>query len=181
MSERYDDQNDTPGLFEFEIRSLANIALTTPGEIIDANHAEIQDPSRPQPHYFRLNFQPEDIDSTWRLQSVEPELITGIMIEYNEAMMIVDDDEPMEPWVTVSVTTKLYDSAANDIIDRRIRYRLSLREGGIRNVSEERSDEGRRTRMDIDNVEDALFVLANESRPLNEDDVKFLRLLISRP
>lgn len=181
MNERYEDRNDNPCLFEFEIRSLANIALTTPGEILDANHPDLQDPNQPAPHFFRLSLKPEDIGSTWRLQSREPEVITSVMIEYNEAMIIEDDDEPMEPWVTVSVTTKLYDSASNDVIDRLLRYRLSLVPGGVCNVTEERSDEDGRTGIDADNVEDAVHILASEPRPLNEDDLKFLRLLISQP
>ncbi|MDB5186718.1 MAG: hypothetical protein JWM07_190 [Candidatus Saccharibacteria bacterium] len=180
MNERYDDRNNNPCLFEYEIKALANIALTTPGEIIDANHTDIQDPNQPQPHFFRLELKPENIDSTWRLQSYDPEIITNIVIEYNEAMMIIDDDEPMEPWVTVSVATQLYDSASDNIIDRRLRYRLSLIEGGICNVTEERSDENKRANIDVDTVEDALLILASEPRPLNEDDLKFLRYLISQ-
>lgn len=181
MSEQYDDRSNNPCLFEFEIKSLANIALTQRGEISDANHTDMQNPNWPQPHYFRLTIKPENIDSAWRLQPNDPEVITGITIEYNEEMMIMEDDEPMEPWVTVSVTTKLYDMVSDDVIDRWLRYRLSLKAGGVCDVMEERSDENRRAGINVDTIEAAIPVLAREPRPLSKDDLQFLRYLISQP
>lgn len=182
MSEQFDDRNDQPCLFDYEIKALANMVLTRQSDIIDVDHPDIQDPDRPEPHYFRLNLKPEEIDSSWRLRlHDDTDVITGVMIEYNETMMILDDDTPIEPWVTVTVETKLYDFAAGEVIDRELRYRLSLIPGGICNVTERRLDENERAEIDADTIEDAAIILAREPRPLNEDDLQFLRLLISHP
>jgi hypothetical protein len=180
MTERFDDHERFPHLSSREVQALADIAYEY-GEQHEANHVEIQNPHLPPPFFYRLTIPPLEIDASWRMRvGDDSEVITGIVIEYNDPMVILDDDRLMDAWVTVSVTTKAYDAGLDKAIDRHIRYRFSLTPGGVCEVVEGQSDENKRAGIVVDDLEDALPILAQEARPLNEDDLQFLRLLISR-
>lgn len=180
MSERFDDHEQLPCLSDAEIHTLADIAYEH-GQKHDANHSEIQDPNMPPPHFYRLTIPPLDIDTSWRMrQGDDTEVITGIEIEYNDPMVIMEDDSLMDSWVIVSVVTKSYDVGLDKAIDRQVRYRFSLTPGGVCEVVEDRTDENKRADIVVDELEEAVPILAQAVRPLNADDLQFLRLLISR-
>jgi hypothetical protein len=181
MHEQYDNNDDTPRLLESEILSLVEFAKTR-GEARDANHVDEQPVSRLHPHFFLFTVDPQVIDMRWHLRAEDySEIITGIAIEYNESMVIdPEDTAPMERWVSVTITSIAYDSAVSALIDKQVRYRLSLDLDGVSEAVETRSDENPRLDLPIGDERSVLEALANEARSLNADDLQLLRFLISR-
>lgn len=180
MNERYGDNDDYPHLLESEIRSLASLAIKK-GKMQSVNDLDIQKLDYPRPHSFLFVMKAQEIDVKWRFRpGDDSEIITGISIEYNEPRAITPGDIFMDSWVAVLAYSKVYDNVAAAVIDKQVKYHLSLTPGSESEAVEERSGDDRRSDFLNDDRQEALQELVNAPRPLNDDDVQFLRLLISQ-
>lgn len=181
MHERYDNHDDVPHLLRSEIRSLANLAITK-GTVRDANYVDEQQADYPQPHFFLFTIDPQAIDVKWHLRAEDnSDIITGIAVEYNESMIIdPEENTPMERWVSVTIASITFDAGRAAVANKQVRYRLSLDASGVSEAVETRSDENPRFDLPHNDVRSVLEELASEARPLNADDIRLLRLLISQ-
>jgi hypothetical protein len=175
MNEYYNGPSN-PGLSELEIRSLANRALLH-GQIRDVDYPDEQLKDRPQPHTYALSLDPSVLHDYYANQPLEQlELPVSVAIEYEEARIIEAGQPIVEPAVYVVIASTL--TMDGQPVYKDTTYHLPLNPHEPAEAVEVYSDAKGRLTGEFSNITDALQAMMSEARPLTDDDIRLLRLII---
>jgi hypothetical protein len=181
MNEHYSEKDDYPHLSFAEIYALAKRAVLR-GDIKGVDYPDEQLEDRPQPFAFILQVDPEPFQALvteWSHQGYET--VTRVNIEYDEPRVLDVDKVPAPPTVYVSVASLIFDSIDPTFrIQKDVVYTLPLdvtKQAFVKEAYTEASHS--RYELLHENMREFLEMMVEETRPLNEEDVSLLRVLLA--
>ncbi|HET8884313.1 MAG TPA: hypothetical protein VFM68_02480 [Candidatus Saccharimonadales bacterium] len=181
MNEQYSHENEPVNLSPLEVRSLANQAKLQ-GERYDVDYADEQAKDMPQPYRYVLELDPAPLQAYKEsLPNANLEVINKVIINYNEPYVINTGEAPLESTVSVSITSTI----SNDIdvamsVQKVVDYDLPFNQETDSVVTESYFNEDGKHfgYMEGQDIELTLQQWADDRRPLNDDDLQLLRVIV---
>jgi hypothetical protein len=181
MSEHYGENNDYPHLSFAEIYELAKRAVLN-GEIKAVDYPDDQERGELPPYTFTLQVNPEPFQALvteWSHHGFET--IINVELEYDDARLLDLETPRVQATVYVSVSSLIFDSVDPTFrIQKDVVYTLPLDIAQRGFVKETYTDAShKRYELLHNDMREFLEMMAEELRPLSEEDVALLRVLLS--